>query len=504
LDLVNNLIIGFQGSLQQTSLFYCFIGVVIGTLVGVLPGIGTTAAMAILLPATFHAPAVASVVMLAGIYYGAMYGGSTTSILVNIPGEVASIVTCFDGYQMAREGRAGPALGIAAFGSFIAGTVAVVGVTLVALPLASFGLKFGPPEYFSLIIFGLTIIMYLTQKSFIKAIAMVAFGLVLSFVGLDAVSGEVRFSFNVDELLEGIGIIPIVVGLFGVTEVLCNFETEIGGDLFKAPIKGILPTLKDWCDSIGAIIRGTILGFFVGILPGAGHVLSSFLSYGLEKKISKHPEKFGKGAIEGVAGPESANNSAAMSGFIPLLTLGIPSNSIMALLFAAFLMHDITPGPLLISNHPEVFWGLITSMYIGNVMLLVLNLPLIGMWVQITRVPFRFLSPAVILLCTIGVYSINNSIFDLWVMIIFGVMGYVLRKCGYEPGPLVMAYVLGPIMEQSMRQSLLMSNGSFAIFLIKPISGICLALAGLSVATAFWTHWRKKRINLIEVLQEEG
>lgn len=495
MDVLQNIFLGFQVSLQPVNLLYCFIGVLIGTLIGVLPGIGPVGAMSILLPVTFHAPPVASIIMLAGIYYGAMYGGSTTSILVNIPGEAVSVVTCLDGYQMARQGRAGPALGISAFGSFIAGTLGVVGLMLLAQPLARAALKFGPPEYFSLMVLGLIILTYLTQKSLMKSLIMATLGLLLSYIGLDTVSGQVRFTFNVVELLEGIGIIPIVMGLFGIAEILENLEVTITRSVFKTQVKGLLPNLKDWATSIFPILRGTVLGFFLGILPGGGAVLSSFVSYAVEKRVSKHPEKFGKGAIEGVAGPEAANNSASSGAFIPLMTLGIPSNVVMAMLFSGLLIHGLQPGPLLIKENPDLFWGVIASMYIGNVMLLVLNLPLIGMWVQLLKVPFRFLFPMIILFCIVGVYSVSNSLLDIGLMILFGVFGYLMRKFDYEPAPLVLAYVLGPMLEQAMRQSLRMSNGSFTIFFNRPISVTCLAVCLFLLVVSFGQIRKKRRNN---------
>jgi putative tricarboxylic transport membrane protein len=498
MDFMHDVLIGFQAVLQPINLLFCFIGALIGTLVGVLPGIGPIGAVSILLPATFHAPALASIIMLAGIYYGAMYGGSTTSILVSIPGETASIVTCIDGHQMALDGRAGPALGISAFGSFIAGTLSVVGLTLLAHPLAGLALEFGPPEYFGLMILGLIILIYLTQKSLIKAIIMGGLGIIVSSVGLDTVSGQIRFTYDLDDLLQGIGIIPIIIGFYGLAEGLQNLEKTVERNVFKTHIKGLLPSIRDWRDSFWPIIRGTIVGFFLGILPGGGAVLPSFLSYGIEKRISKHPDRFGKGAIEGVAGPESANNAGSTSAFIPLMTLGIPSNVIMAMLFAGLLVHNITPGPLLIKDHPDVFWGVICSMYIGNIMLLVLNLPLIGMWVQITKIPFRILFPLIIIICTIGVYSVNNSIFDLWLMVIFGVIGYILKKCEYEFPPFVLAYVLTPLLEQSLRQSLIISGGRFSIFLLRPIPCICLATAALLLISASVSRLKKKRLMLVE------
>ncbi|MFH0811508.1 MAG: tripartite tricarboxylate transporter permease [Pseudomonadota bacterium] len=498
MDVLKDVLLGFQASLQPINLLFCFIGVLIGTLVGVLPGIGPIGAVSILLPATFHAPPLASIIMLAGIYYGAMYGGSTTSILVNIPGETASIVTCMDGHQMALQGRAGPALGISAFGSFIAGTLCLMGLTVLVRPLAGLALKFGPPEYFGLMILGLIILIYLTQKSLMKAIIMGGLGIIISSVGLDIVSGQIRFTYNSDELLQGVGVIPIIIGFYGIAEGLKNLEKIIERSVFETHIKGLFPNLKDWADSIWPIIRGTIMGFFLGILPGGGAVLPSFLSYGLEKRLSKRPERFGKGAIEGVAGPEAANNAGSTSAFIPLMTLGIPSNVIMAMLFAGLLVHNITPGPLLLKDHPDVFWGVICSMYIGNAMLLVLNLPLIGMWVQVTKIPFRLLFPMIILICTIGVYSVNNSIFDLWLMLIFGVIGYIMKKCDYEFPPFVLAYVLTPLLEQSLRQSLIISGGSFAIFLFRPIPCVSLTLGALLLISASITGWKKKRQMLLE------
>jgi len=499
MDFWQGILLGFHNSLQPINLLYCFFGVFIGTLIGVLPGIGPAGAMAILLPVTSHVSPLSSIIMLAGIYYGAMYGGSTTSILVNIPGEPASVVTCLDGHQMALKGRAGPALGISAFGSFIAGTLGIIGLMLLAHPLARFALKFGPPEYVSLMVLGLIILTYLTEKSFIKAMAMATLGLILSSVGLDIISGQARFTFNVDNLLEGIGIVPMVMGLFGVAEVLENIEVTVKRSIFKTHIKGLLPNLRDWAASIWAIIRGTVIGFFLGILPGGGAILASFVSYAVEKRVSKNPERFGKGAIEGVAAPESANNAASSGAFIPLLTLGIPANVVMAMLFAGLLIHGIRPGPLLLKDYPEIFWGVIASMYIGNVMLLGLNLPLIGIWVQLLKIPFRFLFPMIILFCVIGVYSISNSVFDIGVMIVFGLVGYIMRKCDYEPAPLVLAYVLGPMLEQAMRQSLIISDGSFMIFLTRPIAGVCFAVCALLMILACTKFSRKKRV---EVLQE--
>jgi len=502
LDLLNYLLIGFQVAFQPQNLFYCFTGVVIGTLVGVLPGMGPVAAMSLLLPATFHISPVGAMIMLAGIYYGAQYGGSTTSILVNIPGEAASVMTCLDGYQMARQGRAGPALGIAAFGSFIAGTIGILGLVLIAPPLVNFALRFGPPEYFSLMVLGLTVLTFLTSASMIRALMMATFGLILGTIGLDTISGLTRFSFNIPELLDGVGLVPLVMGLFGISEVLLNIETKIKREVFTTKVKGLLPSKKDWAQSIGAIFRGTFIGFFLGILPGGGAVISSFASYAIEKRVSKNPERFGQGAIEGVAAPEAANNSAAQTAFIPLLTLGIPSNVVMALLLGALIIHGLTPGPLLLSQHPELFWGVVASMYVGNAMLLALNLPLIGIWVQLLRVPYAILFPLIVLFCLIGAYSINNSSFDVAIMLIFGIIGYLMKKLSLEAAPLVLAFVLGPLMETALRQSLIKSKGSFSIFFTRPISAVCILIA-LALMVAPLLPWFRRRRPGISLEKED-
>ncbi len=498
MEFYQSIVLGFQTCLQPMNLLYCFIGVLIGTLIGVLPGIGPGGAMAILLPATFNAPPLATIIMLAGIYYGAQYGGSTTSILINIPGEASSIVTCLDGYQMARQGRAGPALGIAALGSFIAGTLGTLGIMLLAHPLVRMALKFGPPEYFGLVIMGLVVLSFLSRRSLMKSIMMAVLGLILSYVGMDTIGGQPRFTFDIDELFSGLPIIPMVMGLFGIAEIMENLEKTIQGSVFKTHIKGLLPTLKDWADSIWAILRGTVIGFFLGILPGGGALLGSFVSYAVEKRVSKHPETFGTGVIEGVAAPESANNAGSSGAFIPLLTLGIPSNVVSAILFAGLLIHNITPGPLMLKDHPDMFWGIITSMYVGNVMLLALNLPLIGLWVRLLQIPFKRLFPMIVLFCLIGVYSLNNAIFDIGVMITFGVVGYIMRKCDFESPPLILAFILGPRLEQSMRQSLLLSNGSLTIFLTRPIAATCLGLALLLLILSFSRLTRRKRIEMLE------
>ncbi len=476
MDIFYHIFFGLGVALQPLNLLFCFIGVLIGTLVGVLPGLGPVAAISLLLPATFHTSPVASIIMLSGIYYGAMYGGSTTSILVNIPGEAASVVTCFDGYQMARKGRAGPALGIAAFGSFIAGTLGVVGLAFMAPPLAAMALKFGPPEYFSLMVLGLTVLTFLAGGSMLKSLMMACFGVVIGNVGLDLMTAQPRFTFGWDILLDGVGLVPVVMGLFGVSEVLINVEEKVSSrEIFKTKFKGLLPNLQDWRESIWPILRGSGLGFFLGILTGGGAVISSFVSYGVEKKLSKHPEEFGKGAIAGVAGPEAANNSATAGAFIPLLTLGLPSNAVMAILLGALMIYNMPPGPKLITSHPNLFWGVISSTYIGNIMLLVLNLPLISVWVKILKVPYPVLFPLILLFCLIGAYSLNNNPAEIGLMLIFGVLGYLMKKFKYDGAPLVLAMVLGPLMDNSLRQSLLMSGGSGMIFFTRPI---CLVILG--------------------------
>jgi len=470
MDLLHNIGLGFSSALEPGHLFFCFLGVLVGTLVGVLPGLGPAAAISLLLPATFYLDPTSAIIMLAGIYYGAMYGGSTTSILVNIPGEAASVVTCLDGYQMARQGRAGPALGISAFGSFIGGTLSVLGLMILAPPLAKFAIQFGPPEYFALIFCGLSILIYLAKGSVLKAIAMALIGLFLGTIGSDFITGQLRFTFGNLTLMDGIGLVPVVMGLFGIAEVLENLEQTLQRDVFMTSYSGLLPNRKDWKVSIGPISRGSILGFFLGILPGGGAVISSFASYAVEKRLSKHPELFGKGAIEGVAGPETANNAATGGAFIPLLTLGLPCNAVMALVLGALLIHGVQPGPLLMKQNPDLFWGVVASMYIGNAMLLVLNLPLIGLWVKILKVPYSILFPLILLFCIIGAYSLNNNYEEVIIMILFGVFGYLMRKFDYEAAPLVFALVLSPLIENALRQSLLMSHGSFGIFFIRPIS----------------------------------
>jgi putative tricarboxylic transport membrane protein len=498
MDIFAGILYGFKISFQQLNLFYCFIGVFVGTLVGVLPGIGPTGAMAILLPLTFGLKPTTAIIMLAGIYYGAMYGGSTTSILVNIPGEPSSVVTCLDGYQMAKKGRAGPALGISAFGSFIGGSFSLVVLIFLVFPLAQAALKFGPPEYFSLICMSMTLLSYLAKGSVIKAIVMVIFGLMLSTVGLDLVSGIPRFHFGAPSLLDGIGFVPLAMGLFGISEVITNIEGPLERMILKTKIRNILPNLEDWKRSIGPIMRGSVIGLFLGVLPGGGGVISSFVSYAAEKRISKHPKEFGQGAIEGVAGPETANNAGAGGAFVPLLALGIPPNVVMAFLLGALIIHGVAPGPTLIVQHPQIFWGVIASMYLGNIMLLLLNLPLIGLWVKLLKIPYRILMPLILLFCVIGAYSINNSIADVIIMIIFGIVGYILRKFDYEEAPLVMAFILGPIFETAFRQSLIMSDGKFSIFLKRPISAVALAISALLLISSGLSYYRKAKMKVKE------
>ena len=481
MDALQGMIYGFGVSLEPNNLFACFIGVFIGTLIGVLPGIGPVATMSILLPVSFKMEATSAVIMMAGIFYGAMYGGSTTSILVNIPGEAASVVTCLDGYQMARKGRAGPALGISAFGSFIAGTMGVVGIMLLAPPLANFALRFGPPEIFGILLLSFTMITYLAGRSKLKAVTMAVFGLLLGTVGLDPIVVTPRFAFGSATLMDGLGLAPMVMGLFGVSEVFLNIEQKIKAEVFKTDIKGLLPNREDWKRSALPIARGGLLGFLLGILPGIGSIIPTFISYGLEKRISKHPEKFGTGMIEGVAAPESANNAATAGCMVPLLTLGIPPNVVMAVLIGAFLTHGIQPGPLLMKEHPELFWGVIASMYTGNAMLLLLNLPLIGLWVKLLKVPYGILFPLILLFCLIGVYSVANNPWDIVVMLGFSVVGYLMKKFEYEPAPLVLAFVLGKMAEESVRQSLVLSRGDFMVFLTHPISCVSIIIAVILV-----------------------
>jgi putative tricarboxylic transport membrane protein len=483
MDTVHGLLYGLSVSLTPANLFYCALGVLLGTIVGVLPGIGPLGGITILLPTTFGMDPVSAIIMLAGIYYGAMYGGSTTSILVNIPGEAASVVTCFDGYQMARQGRAGPALSIAAAGSYIAGTLSVLGLMLLAPLLAQLALKFGPPEQFSLMLLGLVILAYMGTGSVLKSAMMIVLGLTVAMVGLDQLSGFARFTHGRADLGDGISFLAVAMGLFGVAEILMNVEKTLVREVIKPKLSTLLPTRDDWKRSLGPIVRGSGVGFFIGILPGAAHIISTFVSYAIEKRLSGRPEEFGHGRIEGVAGPEAANNAATGGAMIPFLALGIPSAPATATMMVALLIHGVKPGPVLMEQHPQVFWGLIASMYIGNLMLLILNLPLVGLFINLLRVPQHFLFPGILLVCFVGVYSVNLSGTDLWIMALAGVAGYLLRKAGFDPSPIVLAMVLGPMMEQALRQGLMMSRGEFGIFLSRPISAAMLAVTVLLVLT---------------------
>lgn len=472
---------------------YCALGAILGTAIGVLPGLGPPATIALLLPVTLRMEPVSAVIMLAGIFCGAMYGGSTTSILLNIPGEAASVVTCLDGYKMARNGRAGAALGISALGSFIAGTLSVLGISILAPTLASFALKFGPPEYFCLVFLGLMMAIYLSEESILKGLMMGVLGLLLGTVGLDPVSGTERFTFGLTRLTDGVDFVVMVMGLFGLAEILCNLEEPENREIFKTALKGLLPTLEDWRLCWASVLRGSALGFFIGVLPGGGAIISSFAAYAVEKRLSKHPERFGKGAIEGVAAPESANNAASTSSFIPLLTLGIPGNASIAMIFVALMIHGIRPGPLLLQEHPDIFWGVIASLYIGNVMLLGLNLPLISFWVRMLKVPYRYLAVLVVVVCIIGAYSVNSSAWDVGVMVIFGVMGYLLRKFAFPAAPFILAIILGPMLEKTLQQSLIGSGGDPMTFLERPISASLLAVAALLMLTPLVKELWKKR-----------
>jgi putative tricarboxylic transport membrane protein len=493
MDVLQDLLLGFGVALHPMNLLYCLMGVLIGTLTGVLPGVGPAAALSLLLPVTFHVPPVSAIILLAGITYGAMYGGSTTSILVNIPGEPASVVTCLDGYQMARNGRAGAALGISAFGSFISGTITVFFLIFLASTLASFALRFGPPEYFTLMVLGLSIMVYLARGSIINALIMVCFGLILGTIGLDQITGVPRFIYKSITLMDGIGLVQVVIGLFGVSEVLTNVEASFKREVFDTKVKGLLPNREEWKRSIWPIGRGTVIGFFLGIIPGMSVVIPTFVSYVVEKKLSKHPEKFGTGMIEGVAGPESANNAASTGTLVPMLSLGIPTGAATALLLGALMIHGLRPGPLLIKESPEVFWGLVASLYVGNVMLLVLNLPLISVWVKILKIPYHFLFSLILLFCIIGSYVTNNNPYDVVIVAIFGLVGYLMKKFNYEPAPLILALVLGPIMEKAFQRSLMLSDGGFGIFFTRPISATFLILALLILLSPLFL--RKKRLS---------
>ena len=479
MDFWSNIATGFSVVAEPMNFLFCFLGVLLGTLIGVLPGLGPGPTISLLLPLTYHLNPVTSIIMVAGIYYGAKYGGSTTSILLNIPGEVDSVATCLDGYQMARQGRAGPALGISAFGSFIAGTFATLALMFVAPPLASFALRFGPPEIFSLMVLAMVLITFVSSGSQVKGLAMASLGLFLGSIGLDIFTNVDRFVLGFNFLLDGLGIVPVIVGLFGVGEVISNLEVQFRSEIYQKRVSNLLPSLKDWKDSIRPIIRGTLIGFFVGMVPGGGGIASTFASYTIEKRISKHPEKFGKGAIEGVAGPEAANNACSGANFIPLLTLGIPTNGIMAIIFASLLINGLQPGPMLIKNQPNLFWGVIASMYLGNVMLVILNLPLISIWVRFLTIPYSVLAPLVLFFCLLGAYTLKNAVPDLIITLIFGIFGFLMRKFRYEAAPLIMGFVISELVEGAFIRSLLMSGGSFSIFFRRPISCVLMIIAAI-------------------------
>jgi len=470
MELFHNLVFGFSVALTWQNLWYCFIGCFLGTLIGVLPGIGPLATIAMLLPITFNVPPVAALIMLAGIYYGAQYGGSTTAILVNLPGETSAVVTCIDGYQMARQGRAGPALAIAAIGSFFAGTVCTLIIALFGPPLAEIALKFGAPEYFSLMLMGLVAAAVLAGDNITKALAMVTVGLLLGIVGTDVNSGMARYSFGVPELTDGIGFIVIAVGVFAIGEIVGNLGDPEERIVFTNKVTGLMPTLKDLKDSFWPIVRGTGIGAFMGVLPGTGPAIASFSSYMVEKKMAKDPSRFGKGAIEGVAGPESANNADAQCKFIPTLTLGIPASAVMALMLGALTIQGIAPGPQVMTQKPDLFWGLVASMWIGNAMLVILNLPLVGLWVLLLKVPYRMLFPAIMAFSCIGIYSVNNSAFELYLTALFGVIGFMWAKLDMPPAPMLLGFVLGPLMEENLRRALLISRGDATVFVTRPIS----------------------------------
>jgi len=498
MEILDSLFLGFSVALRPDVLLYAFIGCLVGTLVGMLPGIGPLAGVSILLPLTFGLDPTKAIVMLAGIYYGSQYGGSTTSILLRIPGEAASVMTCIDGNAMAKKGRGGAALCIAAVGSFIAGTFGVIMLTLIAPPLASFALRFGPPEYTALLVLGLIFLAYMSTSSLPRTLLMAAFGLLLGTIGIDVMTGHFRFSFDIPELGDGIGIVPVAVGLFGLGEILSTPSRNVTANVTPPRLRDLLPTREEWRQSRWPIARGSVLGFFIGIIPGSAHIISSFASYALERRISRHPEEFGKGAVAGVAGPESANNSASTGAFVPMLALGIPTGPVIAVLMAALLIHGVPPGPTLVNDHPKLFWGFVASMYVGNLMLLALNLPLVSVFVSVLRIPYAYLYPMIIMFCVIGVYEVNRSIVDVWIMLIMGVVGYGLKKFSFDPAPLVLGLVIAPIFEMSLRQSLIMSGGSWQIFLQRPIAlallGVCVILLALAVYGAIVARrdWRAK------------
>jgi TctA family transporter len=493
MELLANLYLGAQTAMSFTNLFYCLVGCFLGTAIGVLPGLGPVATIAMLLPVTFGLPPVSALIMLSGIYYGAQYGGSTTAILVNLPGESSSVVTALDGYQLARQGHAGRALAVAAIGSFFAGTVCTFLIALFAPPLAEVALKFGPAEYFSLMVLGLVASIVLASGSLLHALGMIVLGLLLGLVGTDVNSGTARYSFGVPELADGISFVTVAMGVFGLGEIIANLAHEETRSVLMMKVKGLMPTREDWKVIIAPILRGTSLGAVLGILPGGGAMLASFSAYALEKKVSKNSKNFGKGAIEGVAAPEAANNAGAQTSFIPMLTLGIPSNPVMALMIGAMIIQGIQPGPSVMTEQPALFWGIVVSMWVGNVMLLVLNLPLIGLWVKMISVPYHLLYPAILVFCAIGTFSLSNSTFDVYLMAVFGLLGYIFHKFGCEPAPMMLGFILGPMMEEFLRRALLLSKGDPMVLVTRPISAVMLALAGACLLVVLSPMLRKKR-----------
>src|ERR671910_3322825 len=493
MDLIANIQLGLETALTLSNLFYCLAGVFLGTMIGVLPGLGPTATIAMLLPITFALPPISSLIMLAGIYYGSQYGGSTTSILVNLPGEAASVVTTLDGYQMAKQGKAGAALAASAIGSFFAGTVATFLIAGFGPPLAAVALQFGPAEFFSLMILGLVASVVLAQGSLLHAIGMVILGLLLGLIGTDVNSGMQRFTFGFDELADGIGFVTVAMGMFGLGEIIRNLESEEQRSVMVRKITGLWPTREDFKRMVAPILRGTFIGSALGILPGSGSILGSFAAYSIEKKISKNRDQFGKGAVEGVAAPESANNAGAQTSFIPLLTLGIPSNPVMALMVGAMIIHGIQPGPSVINEQPALFWGMIVSMWIGNLFLVVLNYPLIGMWVRMIMIPYHFLFPGILVFTAIGVFSLKNATFDVYLMALFGIVGYGFSKLGCEPAPMLLAFILGPLMEEYLRRAMLLSRGNPWVFVQRPISAILLTLAVLAICAVLIPAFSKTR-----------
>jgi putative tricarboxylic transport membrane protein len=498
MELFHNLLFGFGVALSLQNLAYCLAGVTVGTLIGVLPGIGPLGTIAILMPITYGISPVGALIMLAGIYYGAQYGGSTTAILVNLPGETSAVVTCIDGYQMARQGRAGPALAIAAIGSFFAGTVGTLLIALFGPPLAEIALKFGSPEYFSLMLMGLVAAAVLAQGDMVKSLAMVAIGLLLGSVGTDVNTGVQRFSFGISELSDGIGFIVVAVGVFAIGEIVANLGHKETRSLFTGAVSHLFPSKEDWKRSLGPILRGTALGSFFGVLPGTGPAIASFASYMLEKKLAADPSRFGQGAIEGVAAPESANNADAQCKFIPMLTLGLPASGVMALMLGALTIQGIQPGPEVMTLRPDLFWGLIASMWIGNLLLVVLNLPMIGLWVKLLQVPYRLLFPAIMAFSAIGIYSVNNSSFEIYLAALFGVFGFVCAKLGFPPAPMLLGYVLGPMVEENLRRSMLMSGGDPSVFVTRPISAAFIIATVLILAVMVIPAVRRRRVEIAD------